>query len=65
VERERELVLRVVDDGRGFDAATPSRTRGYGIDGMRERAEALRGRLEVQSRPGAGTRVQLRVPRLG
>ena len=62
VERDQELVLRVVDDGRGFDAATPSRTRGYGIDGMRERAEALQGRLEVQSRPGAGTCVQLRVP---
>jgi two-component system sensor histidine kinase UhpB len=51
-------MLRVTDDGRGFnDAATD--TPGLGITGMRERARLAGGRLRVRSRPGAGTVVEL------
>ncbi|MDQ4106173.1 MAG: PAS domain-containing sensor histidine kinase, partial [Actinomycetota bacterium] len=49
----------VRDDGRGFDVGE---TRGMGITGMRERAAALGGELEVRSEPGSGTEVRLRVP---
>lgn len=52
------LVLRVSDDGRGFDAgATPrgSARGGLGLSGMRERVEQAGGELRVQSRPGGGT----------
>lgn len=53
-----ELELRVSDDGQGFD---PSQGEpGLGITGMRERALLSQGRLEIDSEPGAGTRVRLR-----
>ncbi len=53
--------LAVEDDGRGFD---PSRVDGdrQGLVGMRERVEMLGGGLEVQSRRGAGARVEATVP---
>ena len=54
-----ELVAEVSDDGRGFG---PGTAPGVGRGSMRERAEALGGTLEVESGPGAGTRVRLRVP---
>ncbi|HEY3267116.1 MAG TPA: sensor histidine kinase [Armatimonadota bacterium] len=48
------------DDGIGFDASTtPS---GFGLESMRARAEKLDGRCRVISRPGAGTRVSVRLP---
>jgi signal transduction histidine kinase len=55
--------LTVTDDGRGFDAAAPARDReGLGTFTMRERVALVDGSLEISSRPGAGTRVQARVP---
>jgi two-component system, NarL family, sensor histidine kinase UhpB len=58
--RSRELVLEVEDDGRGFD---PAQERdGSGILGMRERALLVRAGLEIDSAPGEGTSVRLRVP---
>jgi PAS domain S-box-containing protein len=58
-----ELVLEVRDDGCGFD---PRRLRepgsGLGLLGMRERAGAAGGRLEVDSAPSRGTLVRLTVP---
>jgi len=59
---EREdgvLTLEVDDDGRGI---VPGARRGDGIDGMRERAALLGGRVDVTSGPGAGTRVRLLLP---
>jgi signal transduction histidine kinase len=52
--------LRVHDDGSGFDPS--SRTAGFGILGMEERARALGGTLTIDSRPGLGTDVRLRLP---
>lgn len=55
--------LRVADDGRGFDLGETSRTsRRLGLTSMRERTEALGGRLGVDTAPGAGTAVTLEVP---
>lgn len=54
----RSIELRVSDDGPGFDPATVE--RGLGIGGMRERALLCGGTLEIDSAPGAGTRVTLR-----
>lgn len=56
------LALDVRDDGVGFDPAVPARLRSLGILGMRERAAALGGRLEIRSAPGSGTQVHLRIP---
>jgi signal transduction histidine kinase len=50
--------LTIADNGCGFDAiAAP---RGVGLDSMRERLEALGGRLRVESNPGAGTTIEAR-----
>ncbi len=54
-----EIALDVRDDGRG--AAAPAEGR-FGLTGMRRRAERLGGELVVESAPGAGTAVVLRVP---
>lgn len=55
--------LVVTDDGRGFDTTSPARAReGLGTFTMRERVALVDGSLEISSRPGAGTRVQARVP---
>jgi two-component system NarL family sensor kinase len=53
--------LTVSDDGGGFDPET-ARPGHYGLVGMRERAEHLRGHLAIQSAPGHGTRVEASVP---
>lgn len=65
---EDEVILDIVDDGRGFDAASSSWAAGsdsFGLRAMRQRVEGLGGELVVQSRPGAGTSVTARfeVPR--
>jgi signal transduction histidine kinase len=49
----------VSDDGVGFDRA--ARGYGTGLRGMADRLEALGGTLEVQSAPGAGTKILGRV----
>jgi signal transduction histidine kinase len=59
-----EIALEVRDDGKGFSvvdgAASPPGH--YGLTGMRERAETIRGTLEITSETGAGTTVRLQAP---
>ena len=57
---EDGVQLTVEDDGLGFDVAATD--RGYGLPNMRQRAEELGGTFSVESKPGAGTRVAIRVP---
>jgi signal transduction histidine kinase len=57
-----ELVLRVRDDGRGFNAAG-SFPGHLGLRSMRERAAAVGGVIEISSAPGQGTEVTMRIPR--
>ena len=58
-----EIVIRVADDGAGFDTAAAARGKRWGMKTMRERAEAAGGRLEVDSAPGEGTIVRASVRR--
>jgi len=55
------LTLTIVDDGIGFDVNTTSR-KGLGLISMHERLQAVGGSLEIQSKPGAGTRLKAAVP---
>lgn len=55
------LVLDVQDDGEGF-VMTNERGAGYGLTGMRERAERLQGSFSVESVPGEGTTVSISLP---
>ncbi|MFJ2557285.1 MULTISPECIES: sensor histidine kinase [unclassified Streptomyces] len=60
-----EISLDIRDDGRGFDALAPpprSGTGGFGLAGMRARAERLAGTVTVESAAGEGTAVSARVP---
>lgn len=58
------LAVTVADDGRGFDPTAAPRARWprFGLQTMRERAEAVGGRFAVESSPGCGTRVNVTVP---
>jgi len=56
-----ELIISVVDNGRGFDSAAES-AGGEGLQGMRHRLECLGGGCEIRSWPGSGTEVELRLP---
>jgi signal transduction histidine kinase len=51
--------LVVSDDGVGFNV--DQQRNGYGLLGMEERARALNGTLSIESAPGAGTTVRLRI----
>jgi PAS domain S-box-containing protein len=53
-----EVVIEVRDDGIGGADAS----RGSGLKGLEDRVEALDGTLEVESPPGAGTRIRARIP---
>ena len=57
---DQEVLAEVTDDGRGFDPASVH--TGVGLSAMCERIEGLGGKIEVSSRPGEGTRVEIRVP---
>jgi signal transduction histidine kinase len=56
------LVVRIRDDGRGFDPDAGMRPEAFGLVSMRERAEALGGQFAVHSAPGRGTTVEVRLP---
>jgi signal transduction histidine kinase len=57
---DSHLMMVVTDDGEGFDPSDA--TAGTGISGMRERARELGGTVSVDSSPGTGTRLSLRLP---
>jgi signal transduction histidine kinase len=59
------LVAEVEDNGRGFQMnpqGMPSRVRGLGLLGIRERVAVAGGSLTVDSAPGRGTKISLRIP---
>jgi signal transduction histidine kinase len=55
------LALTITDDGAGFEVKT-AWGRGIGLISMGERVDAIGGTLNVQSAPGQGTRLDIRVP---
>jgi signal transduction histidine kinase len=59
-----EVVLDARDDGVGFDADAPAGSSSFGLRGMRQRAARLAGDLTLESRPGRGTAVSVRLPAL-
>jgi signal transduction histidine kinase len=55
---DAQLRVDVSDDGMGGAAIT----KGSGLQGLRDRVEAIGGRLEIRSRPGSGTRITATLP---
>src|SRR5882724_5867559 len=65
--RKEHLVLccSIRDDGAGFDphqAQTASHRKGLGLIAMQERVSAIGGTLQIESRPGRGTELFIRLP---
>jgi two-component system, NarL family, sensor histidine kinase UhpB len=56
------LVFEVRDNGGGFDPEETKARKSLGLVGMQERALLLNGELRVESTPGAGTTMTLRIP---
>ncbi len=56
----KRLILLVEDNGCGFDAVNAD--SGNGLGNMQKRAASMRGRLQIQSKPGEGTHVTLNIP---
>jgi nitrate/nitrite-specific signal transduction histidine kinase len=56
--------VTIEDDGRGFEPSTPGSSDGlhFGLQTMRERAEGLGGKLEIDTAPGRGTRIVATLP---
>ena len=62
---DHEVVLSVQDNGAGFDPATVAAEKSgvsFGLTGMRQRAELIKGQLTVDSAKNQGTLVHLTVP---
>jgi PAS domain S-box-containing protein len=63
---DNEIYVSVEDDGVGFNiseiTSIATKTRGFGLFSIRERLEQLGGRLEIDSKPGCGTRVTVIAP---
>jgi signal transduction histidine kinase len=55
--RKGMMILKICDNGRGFDLGGLSESKGLGVAGMRERAVLVDGLLEVKSAPGRGTEI--------
>ncbi|HEX7607453.1 MAG TPA: PAS domain-containing sensor histidine kinase, partial [Usitatibacter sp.] len=59
------ITLLVRDDGRGFTPADPRKPNSYGLLGLRERAYLLGGEVSIDSAPGRGTIIDMRLPEPG
>jgi signal transduction histidine kinase len=60
-----DVRLEIADDGRGIDPSTKPVRGHHGVANMRTRAEALGGTFDLESGPGAGTRIIVSIPRAG
>jgi len=61
-DTEGMLTLEVTDNGQGISAEDMSKAASFGIKGLRERAKAVGGWLDVSSRAGIGTSIILSIP---
>jgi signal transduction histidine kinase len=61
-----EFAMEIEDDGKGFDASKPLQVdesgHGRGLLSMKERASLLGGTCDIQSQPGKGTKITVRMP---
>jgi PAS domain S-box-containing protein len=59
---QNEIHLSVADDGSGFDVESKRTSSALGLVSMRERVRLVHGRMRIESKPGKGTRVEVKVP---
>ncbi|WPF87543.1 sensor histidine kinase [Cyanobacterium aponinum AL20118] len=63
IQSTTDLKITIVDNGKGFDLT--QNTTGFGLQGMRERTLALKGKLEIITAPNQGCRVMAKIPLSG
>lgn len=56
------VTLEIADDGVGFEAPSSAPVQSHGLRGMLERVQSLQGSLHIDSKPGEGTVIQVRLP---
>ncbi len=60
IEKEvSQIILTISDDGKGFFAETSDKNRGFGLLGMNERVNLLKGEFSIKSEAGSGTIVRV------
>ena len=64
IERDDFIILRVVDDGIGFDVEK-RKAGSYGLQNIYERALEIGGAIKIISIPKKGTRLEVKIPRMG
>lgn len=62
-EKKQQITLTIADDGRGFDTEAAPPMGHFGLKGMAERVSMMRGTLTVDSKPGHGTCIEVKVKR--
>lgn len=58
---EKNIYMEIVDDGNGFDLNQSN--KGYGLAGMQERVQGLRGSMQIESQIGQGTKIKVSLPK--
>jgi signal transduction histidine kinase len=58
--KNKRMIMHIEDNGCGFDETLLN--DGNGLINMRKRAEGLKGRLTIKSKPGVGTELTLNIP---
>jgi len=61
IQSEEKLILHYRDDGKGFDPSDSKSQKGLGMQNIQSRLQMMRGKMDLQSTPGQGVRVQLEV----
>jgi signal transduction histidine kinase len=62
IAKENKLNITVEDNGKGFDVKQLSAASGIGYKNIHSRVDFLKGKLDVQSKPGEGTSVYMEIP---
>lgn len=62
-EARGDITLTVIDDGQGFDTSAEAPFGHFGLKGISERASVMRGNLTIESSPGNGTCIEVKVRR--
>jgi len=61
-EENKQIILSIVDSGNGFDPAVFVQEETMGLRNMKQRAELLGGTFDLETEPGHGTRITVRIP---
>ena len=61
-QAENTVLIRIEDDGAGFDFEAAKSKSGFGLVGLKERTELLNGEISIDSKIGEGTKIKVKIP---